>query len=700
MRPLIRSRPALGRDAGFTVIEVMVAILILAVVTSGVALAVAGGSKLETSAKTSASIAEHGQDAYEHLVGDRAWMTGCGDSCAPTVSADMLKDDDLDITYEAEIAAELYRPEATPDGSMVEDMYRLSVTLTVPEADAARLGNPKPFSVNGTITRSGETPKGNLVVELCYAVNQIDERMSIQGCTPDGTPITMGACPPAPVGVDDCTALTKVAAQDAHSNDPSGKVKVKRLVNVVPKVKNGAEIVTGKPVDGQPGTYSFESLDAASWELILDSDEIAASDATEFRKLERWRSHDNPGTGFVSVEPSRQSRGLIMFKPSATGDVTINLDRHVRYFQVGELLHKRTTPIKDKPTDTFEGDITDAVQPTFNSPDPPTRDCSEVVCRAQTTGYLKVGGSIPGAPNCKGAYRTVYTQNWINVSLWGLNLPWQKAGSMYVSTPRYLQHFWCSWYTVDLDWDYYAPSYETDDVLPGAADKINFSLRPMPHFRDMSKNDAGAFVGKQAKSESVPASPASRSFTQVTIPKISAGLHETIRTGGTLKARKVKDLTGQINPFYTWVNPQNGGVLGPNGAPITAPLTVTGEGECYWSGPGYTKKEGACNPCWPYWDGRGTMPNSCTLVMKMTWTKTVKFTYDFRGPSNIFDTSVNGPNDWPMGEVPWGCRGVLTGCRPPSQVTLPTTTHKVNGQGVTGTVNTPPNPPAQLQAFT
>jgi hypothetical protein len=272
---------------------------------------------------------------------------------------------------------------------------------------------------------------------------------------------------------------------------------------------------------------------------------------------------------------------------------------------------------------------------------------------------------------------------------------------MFVSTPRHVQHFWCSWYTVDLDWDYYHPRYETDDILPGAADKINFSLRPMPHFRDMTKSSTGSFVGKQAKSTPVvPASPASRGVTQVKIPKISAGLSETIRTGGKLRARKVKDLTGQINPFYTWVNPQNGGVAGPAGTPLTAPLTVTGEGECYWTGPGYTKKEGSCSPCWPYWNGKGTMPDSCTLVMKMTWTKTVKFTYDFQGPSNIFDTSVKGPNDWPMGDVPWGCRGILTGCRPPSQVTLPSTNHQVTGNGVTGSANTPQNPSGQLQAFT
>jgi hypothetical protein len=83
--------------------------------------------------------------------------------------------------------------------------------------------------------------------------------------------------------------------------------------------------------------------------------------------------------------------------------------------------------------------------------------------------------------------------------------------------------------------------------------------------------------------------------------------------------------------------------------------------------------------------------------MKMKWEKEVTFTYKF-SKSSIYDTNTQGGN-WPMGETPWGCRGYLTGCRPPSAVTIRSTTHNLSGNGATGTAVTPANPPAQLGAF-
>lgn len=688
----------------------------LAVITSGVALAVAGGSRLETTAKANAAVAERGQKIYEGLVSNRQWMENCDPQCdlrdeAAQLDDDILRIDGLDATLILTATGSKYRPPTTVEAT-AEDMYRIEIKLELPAADRARINrNLAPFALSGIVTQGGDVVRGSLIVEVCASMNQIDERMSLSGCTPAGTPVKIGTC--TNTLKDSCPELPAAPDAPTEPRNATQYVLLKRVTAFTPRITRGTETLTGTPVAGQPGVYEFRSVPAGDWDILLPADPMLES-----RRMTRWKSHESPTSGRILVEPNKRARALSMYRPTAVGHINFTFKRIVHDYRIGTLhKNKKVVPIEWAPTESFEGPGGIPESDPYPPSAAPSATCTGFINFCTAWGpwarWTTVEAGVP-AKNCFTKVNKKKRWKYQAFSILGTLGDWESVPGSFTGVIEDSRHYWCSWYDLELYWDYYQPHWKTEYPVAGASGATTFGVEPRPKYRFIKTKPDGTFDKDWRPQFTTVPAPAASSPGQpggtinAKIEGIPSGLNSKViasgddktyirGNGNTLTGPNTLSLT---NPFYTWIDPISGVAKRPSGANVGT-LNIVGDGECIWRGPWAGARLGICNPCDPFWDGKGTMRNSCTLAMRLQWRKVVRVTYDSTAggtPSALFtpNPSYSPMKDWPMGEVPWGCSGILTGCRPPSAVTFESTTHTGTTSDGPATTRTPSNSGASV----
>lgn len=636
-----KRRGSTRSDHGFTVVEVIIAVLLLAAVMSAITMAATGGVRLQGAAKAQAAMTNAGKRVLEELRTDREWMersdcrrSGC--VLDAFVERDLLHDRSVDGAFVLEFAR------ATPidsaaDGSgdadrdgIVPDFYRIEVRLAGSSDVMSRFGRMNPRTMIVTIDQRGDIQKGALTIEFCEVLNQADDRMQVQGCPiSPAAGIRMNGCP-TPERRGCSAAFGWVAALPQHERErspfvmlkrvPYGKVPEFTLVNTLdPKQRISSN--DAKQVDGN---YVFQNIESGTYRLEGLRGSISGT-------TERWELKESPSyhgqagdavEASINVEAGVRSRALVLFRPKMT-------DRGLRlHFQRRTHTYPITGPHKStevaipksqkEPTDSYIGTSADywcglirrGTGRTYAQKD-------------EETGEVKYGNVVVTKPSCR--IKEVRGNCVQLFATFGLEATIDFFGLSftYVVEPvdEHYMGIICSYYAEYYEHTFYKVGTRSARLRNGAAKEVTYYMEPKPDYRhlvvgpDKVPNVVLPQCKTTFKGQCRPIGGAP-DVQRTLVPGLNTSLLGTSRRASDEQVNAQATRTfgrtalppptaGIDRPGGTWVRP-DGSIVTAAGVnmPAGSTYTFTGEGECYFVGPrtgGELQGDDSCNPCLPRW---------------------------------------------------------------------------------------------------
>ena len=188
-------------ERGFSMIEIVIAMLVLTLVGSAVAAGVVSSQKAGAKAKVADRQYAAAEAAFEFLQSDPRWARtnianchtmGAGAlvvNCTNTVLENLVKATSIlkspkTGATQFQIAVKAIGYDSAADDTKANDIdglrpdyYAVDVTITV-------VGNPAadPVRVSGTIDPAGRASRGALTIQACIVERQYDERLPIGSC--------------------------------------------------------------------------------------------------------------------------------------------------------------------------------------------------------------------------------------------------------------------------------------------------------------------------------------------------------------------------------------------------------------------------------------------------------------------------------------------------------------------------------------
>lgn len=692
-----------------TLVEVLIAVLLLSAVVGGLAIAVTSGIRTQSATKSAKSLNGVAQRVFESVRADRGWAqdcetpTACQDvNLVPHVPPKVLEDEtvgscssdgsSLDSNPSSgglpdgsgSVGAEsvsdsstrgkresdgayrhlLTQAVAVPVDSEVDgkadmdadrkwpDYYQVRIVVAVDPCAAGRLGNPQPAVFESAVDRDGKVPKGTLVVEVCRATNQVDDRMSIGGCAAGaGDSFTMFDCPPdrsfAPAA--GCPeALDGVAQRHPGSKGtnggPSLSVNLQRHDASFDIVDMNGNRVTGTSDDEvrrpEPGLYEFPNVDAGVYRIqkIVPASTLQGGGDLELWDTKLIPSVDEDGAGLI-VQPEVESRGLITFRPKDTGMLTFDFKRRVSLYTTSRRTTGWMSVAKHHPTQKWEG--------------PP--DALDIAI-AQTKAGAWIGQKLVDMDSMFGGDQWTVTpkvehgvpsKNCVSMgAIWYNEDTGEKS---------YRPRKTCTWYDLSVNLTYYESQRLGAEDRDGAAIGMSLASRPAATFRYVVPpeqqaatrsscpfgEEAAAFGGRvtyttvgcvahrDANNHILKLGPFATGLN-TGLRGHRQGVRTSFRTdfvhdgGGAWNVHRNEAVTRipQALKDYIWVRP-DGTVEGSDGKTYTngqPTIPVIGRGECYWV---YGKLEqvGSCDVCEPYILDLDGVFSKCHILVKVEWKK-------------------------------------------------------------------------------
>lgn len=326
------------REPGFTIVEVLIAALIVTMVVAGGVYFVAGSGKSQQKTLVRQKMAAAADDISQRVRADQQWLRQNPSCKSRECNVSSLfpvkpaKPNDPKMTATVTI-----RPiDGAGDGvgpndldHVTPDFYKIQIGVDLNKAEQAKWGKQSTFETVSTVdaTALGRAV-GSLVVQTCETVNQVDERMSIAGCDdrrvqremePQPSPckspfpmtfeewVTPGRRAILPLG---CNA----AYNSAKSTDPYlASVDLRAVGNVSFRIQR--ETTDGGPAtarlssdaDGPAtnGTYVFSGLPSGVYRITVNAG----------NGRETWTTKMVPSAGRASVQANQEARALIVVRP-------------------------------------------------------------------------------------------------------------------------------------------------------------------------------------------------------------------------------------------------------------------------------------------------------------------------------------------------------------------------------------------------
>lgn len=196
------------QEAGALLIELIVAVMILATVSVGVSMALGGASKLEVANQARNRLSAASEAIDEKLRSDTKWMgtNQCKDTLAggpgATCSLNYMFDGSGSGDY-ATVMPGLTHPEygtigvdvtasavdSADDGvgaldkdKLLVDSYKVRIEAQYEGAEDLGLKNDTPVVLETVINTSAAANRGSLVLQVCQVREQADERLAIREC--------------------------------------------------------------------------------------------------------------------------------------------------------------------------------------------------------------------------------------------------------------------------------------------------------------------------------------------------------------------------------------------------------------------------------------------------------------------------------------------------------------------------------------
>ncbi len=372
------TRSPLATERGFSIVEVIIAALVLAVVMVGATAMFAGTTHTTASTKVRDKQTALANQMLAKLQGDPSWATWCRSRPNPsncnlgtwmrnparrydrlgTLEGGDIKFVITAVATGTDLAAD--GTGAADEDGVRPDLYRLEVTIAPNGDTARRFTGIDPMIVRSEYNPSIRVQSGRVSVDACRAVNQVDERVAIGDCT--GGPSASNLLPPPTLdtssasairgtcdgprnllrGSDDrdCVAFKcadwEIAAMSSHGLDQECSTHPgwTRPSNWLPNGhSNGPYFtkMTTRPVTGSIrlrsvrtgrtyGPVGLVSGRAEFRDLPVGEYEVLANVDGSSRL---WRSKSVPSTQRVAVEAGLNSRAVLVFRPQATGRVVV-----------------------------------------------------------------------------------------------------------------------------------------------------------------------------------------------------------------------------------------------------------------------------------------------------------------------------------------------------------------------------------------
>ena len=657
-----------ARERGMTIIEVVVAVVIIAIVVSSLALAVDGGNRLRGAARLQASMTVAGEKVQEQLSSDRRWMRSCSDLGRACDLTDAIDPDSLaleDVRGDAVIRT----AEATPEDSELDgllsagndldgvtpDYYRLVIVLEPTRELASRYGVRPSASRRRFVTsidRNGERMVGSLVVEACKVVNQADERMQVQGCAnARRTHIDMRGCPSAGARAGCTEAWSWIAGIRSGSNtSPPGRspfLSLERVstrgwgIGIVDASSPGARRIT--PDRYEDGKAVFENVPAGEYRLVGVPNSSGA-------RTERWTTHELPShhdgrAASVVVDAGIQNRALVMFRPTRAGSINLFFQRKIRTYHLGGpyWTHQVHIPPNDEPTDGYQSgsaaetcaEVTRIWGEGTLSSAGGWHECVDVVPHGQNCADVLVSGDVwTQVPLSEATHILMHELGAINsaVPIGDLEDPasWGDPVKM-VHPRREVAVRYCTYYAELFDHKYYSTTDPTPPfvTVDGARHAVTYYSEPKPDYRHID------FLGGGRAESPIPVC-VTRRYGQCTTPSwpgvvpLSSGLVPGLSSDVMNPPADAAD--ARVNDYFTryWPTRQplasgaiwtrtDGTMETPAGRYSGRRVTIIGMGECYWTSVRFSGRvEGPCDPCKPMWS-RTRYYEGCSLLVKTRW---------------------------------------------------------------------------------
>jgi hypothetical protein len=670
------------------VVEIIIAVMLLSIVISGLALAVSGGSKLQQRTTTAERLSLVGQKVFEHLRGDTSWMAPCSTldqwcDVSSAVDREVLEDDEFgpgcggSDTYRHDLVEARVMPidsevdgkgTADRDGT-IPDHFRVRVVIGVPSCARDRLGDLQPAVYESAIDPRGRIPKGSLTVEVCAATNQIDDRSSIVGCSvAEGGGFRKQPCPGAsPVFLgtpaEGCaTAFAWTSPLGISSTRPTPYVSMRRsTANFVVMDAGGG--VVARSGDGdvrrpEVGLYEFPELPAGTYRLASISPTGIAT-GMPLWDTKVIPSLDSTGTGAsVIVQPDVRSAAMLAFRPRDAGALTLSFSRRVRSHNVVSVRTAEQLAERFIQTSSWEGDpelLQSVVGEQLYTLLEIRRACAQtatVECDIEWVYLPGVGvsgsGDAPGM-NC-------IRFGWI-IKQWKRTDSGARGEQILDQNEVYNT---CTRYDLYVRFTYDTTQRLPDQIRQGAAMGATYATMPAPTYRAMvpsaSVTSGGCtvsstlpgFGGRLPRIEQGCVATRDATRNRIRLGPFAPGLHAGIRPfaatvttgwddahiddggGGWVVGRNESDRGGAIpaglkQGFFVGVD---GTIETPDGrayAPGTT-LDVVGTGECYWRYEMGAERMGSCDPCEPYVQPLGGTYPSCYILRRVEWRRHVYYT--------------------------------------------------------------------------
>ena len=198
------------RSAGFTVVEVIIAMLIVVIVIGALSLFVAGNARTAVASNANDQEQAAAARVFSYIKSNRGWIGTCsttaGSTCKIAVpaaeQAQLLSAKALgkECSGASPFEFQLNEATATPVesslsttgaqglGVQVPSYWRIDVGVVAPTTcDQHRLGLPsKPVVYEAAINSDGTQLMGSLTVQVCEVTNQVDVRVDDPTCASSG----------------------------------------------------------------------------------------------------------------------------------------------------------------------------------------------------------------------------------------------------------------------------------------------------------------------------------------------------------------------------------------------------------------------------------------------------------------------------------------------------------------------------------
>lgn len=311
-----------GTDSGFTLVEVLVAMVIITVVALSATMAVGSGSRNTNRVKIVDRQHSIVDSVLSRATTNTAWISqyNCGvghctaaEDAYVKANSLLVKEPDGTIQHDVDFIVE--GVDFPDDGASVGDgevdVFRITVRdqVTAPPA----IGTFRPVVVSGSIDMSVRANLGKLVLRSCEATPQIDQRLAVGMCTKGASetyplrPPTK--CPGGPAW--ECGPWASAPAMYKRTTvRPLANVKF-TLEGPLPHNEGDTRSAT---TDGQ-GVWSAADLEPGQYKLTTSG----------MANKTWWQSHSVPSGGFVTVTAGETEVSTQLFRATFPGDKSIKI---------------------------------------------------------------------------------------------------------------------------------------------------------------------------------------------------------------------------------------------------------------------------------------------------------------------------------------------------------------------------------------